>query len=50
MTPVAGGTSFDAVVVDETGNVYVQMTGYQTVRMPGSVSADLLAPLQVILA
>ncbi|MFZ2518662.1 MAG: SDR family NAD(P)-dependent oxidoreductase, partial [Anaerolineae bacterium] len=50
VTPVAGGTSFDAVVVDETGNVYVQMTGYQTVRMPGSVSADLLAPLQVILA
>ena len=50
VTPVEGGKSFDALVVDETGNVYVEMHGYQTVRMPGSVTADLLAPLQAILA
>jgi len=42
VTPVDGGKSFDAVVVD--------MRGYRTVPMPGSVSADLLAPLQAILA
>ena len=50
VTPVDGGKSFDAIVADESGNVYVEMRGYQTVRMPGSVSADLLAPLQAILA
>ena len=50
VTPMEGGKSFDALVVDETGNVYVEMHGYQTVRMPGSVTADLLAPLQAILA
>jgi NAD(P)-dependent dehydrogenase (short-subunit alcohol dehydrogenase family) len=35
---VHGGASFDAQVVDESGNVYVQLNGYQTVQLPGSVT------------
>ena len=35
---VEGGASFDAQVVDEAGNVYVDLKGYRTVRLPGSVT------------
>ncbi len=35
---VDGGTGFDAQVVDESGNVYVQLDGYRTVPLPGSVT------------
>jgi malonyl CoA-acyl carrier protein transacylase len=35
---VDGGASFDAQVVDESGNVYVQLNGYRTVQLPGSVT------------
>jgi hypothetical protein len=38
VTAVDGGTSFDAQVVDESGNVYVDLKGYRTVQIPGSVS------------
>lgn len=32
------GTQFNAEVVDESGGVYLVMTGYQTVPLPGSVT------------
>jgi len=35
---VNGGATFDAQVVDESGNVYVQLNGYRTVPLPGSVT------------
>ncbi len=38
VTAVDGGASFDARVLDESGNVYVDMRGYRTVQLPGSVS------------
>jgi hypothetical protein len=37
VTAVDGGASFDARVVDETGAVYVDLRGYRTVQLPGSV-------------
>ncbi|MCP4423408.1 MAG: SDR family NAD(P)-dependent oxidoreductase, partial [Chloroflexi bacterium] len=33
------GETFDAQVVDEGGRVYVSVTGYRTVRLPGSVNS-----------
>jgi hypothetical protein len=33
-----GGARFNAQVVDESGQVYVDLTGYRTVQLPGSVS------------
>ncbi|NOK88154.1 MAG: Malonyl CoA-acyl carrier protein transacylase [Chloroflexi bacterium AL-N15] len=38
VTAVNDGTSFDAQVVDEAGNVYVDMRGYLTVQLPGNVT------------
>ena len=35
---VDGGTAFDARVVDESGTVYVALTGYRTVQLPGNVT------------
>ena len=35
---IGGGESYDARVVDEAGNVYVELKGYRTVDLPGSVS------------
>lgn len=35
---VDGGASFDAQVVDESGNVYMQLNGHRTVQLPGSVT------------
>jgi hypothetical protein len=37
-TPVDDGAAFDAQVVDEAGNVYVDLKGYRTVQLPGSVT------------
>jgi NAD(P)-dependent dehydrogenase (short-subunit alcohol dehydrogenase family) len=38
VTAVAGGTAFDAQVLDEAGAVYVELQGYRTVQLPGSVT------------
>ncbi|MBK9714351.1 MAG: SDR family NAD(P)-dependent oxidoreductase [Kouleothrix sp.] len=38
VTAVGGGGSFDAKVLDEAGNVYVELTGYRTVQLPGGVT------------
>ncbi|HEU5102534.1 MAG TPA: SDR family NAD(P)-dependent oxidoreductase, partial [Roseiflexaceae bacterium] len=37
VTPVDGGAAFDAQVLDEAGNLYVDLRGYRTVQLPGSV-------------
>jgi hypothetical protein len=34
---IDGGVSFDARVVDEDGNLYVELKGYRTVQLPGHV-------------
>ena|GEM_PF-2806099 len=39
--PRAGG--FDARVVDGSGNVWVELTGYRTTELPGQVEPSLLA-------
>ena len=44
VTPNNG--SFDAEVLDEKGNRYVQLTGYRTVTLPGGVDAEALKALQ----
>jgi len=38
--------SFDAEVLDEEGNRYVQLIGYRTVTLPGALDADALKALQ----
>jgi hypothetical protein len=38
VTPVDGGAAFDAQVIDDAGNVYVDLHGYRTVQLPGSVN------------
>ncbi len=40
------GAGHDAVVVDADGNVLVRMTGYRTIRLPGALDDDLVAPLR----
>jgi hypothetical protein len=37
VTAADGGAAFDAQVVDQAGNVYVDLKGYRTVELPGSV-------------
>jgi NAD(P)-dependent dehydrogenase (short-subunit alcohol dehydrogenase family) len=43
--PAENGT-VEARVVDGEGNVYVTLTGYRTVELPGGVEAARLAPLR----
>ncbi|MCB1189719.1 MAG: SDR family NAD(P)-dependent oxidoreductase [Leptospiraceae bacterium] len=38
VTAVNNGESFNAQVIDEAGNLYVDLIGYRTVQLPGSVS------------
>jgi acyl transferase domain-containing protein/NAD(P)-dependent dehydrogenase (short-subunit alcohol dehydrogenase family)/acyl carrier protein len=38
--------SYDAKVVDEEGNAYMIVRGYQTMNLPDPVAADLLEPVQ----
>ena len=38
--------SYDAKVMDEEGNAYVIVRGYQTMNLPDLVAADLLEPVQ----
>jgi hypothetical protein len=44
-----GTTRFDAVVRDAAGRVYVEVEGYRTSALPGSLPADQLAPFRDIL-
>ncbi len=43
--PGAEGT-FDAQVVDEKGNVYLELTGYRTMELPDPIDPALLKPIQ----
>ena len=38
VTPVSDGEAFDARVIDEAGNVYVDMRGYRTVKLPSGMT------------
>jgi len=38
--------SFDARVVDEQGNVYLELYGYRTARLPAPIDDERLAPLR----
>ena len=38
VTAINDGSSYDAHVVDTDGNVYVELRGYRTVRLPGEVN------------
>jgi hypothetical protein len=38
VTPVDGGAAFDAQVLDDAGNIYIDLHGYRTVQLPGSVN------------
>ncbi|MGB5192934.1 MAG: SDR family NAD(P)-dependent oxidoreductase [Polyangiales bacterium] len=46
VTPKDGGTSFDAYVADEAGNLYVVMNGYRTAELPEDVDPEKREPLR----
>jgi NAD(P)-dependent dehydrogenase (short-subunit alcohol dehydrogenase family)/acyl carrier protein len=46
VTPRADGSSFDAYVADQEGNVYVTLTGYRTAELPAGVDPEKRKPLQ----
>ena len=50
VTPDPEQGSFDAEVVDTTGNRYVQLSGYRTVALPNSVDAEPLKALHAVMA
>jgi len=50
VTPNAGEESFSAQVLDEKGNCFLSLNGYQTVALPGFVDAERLRSLHAILA
>jgi hypothetical protein len=50
VTPDAVHASFDAEVLDEKGNCYLRVLGYQTVALPDSVDPKRLKNLQTILS
>jgi hypothetical protein len=41
---------FDGRVVDENGQVYLEMSGYRTARLPAPIDADQVAPLKAAVA
>jgi len=44
-----GDDGTDAYVVDAEGRLYLSLSGYRTVEMPGGLAADLVAPLRAAL-
>jgi len=48
VTPREEGTVFDAEVVDENGNQYLQLLGYRTVALSNGVDAEPLKALQAV--
>jgi hypothetical protein len=50
VTPQADGSIFDAEVVDQAGNQYLQLRGYRTVALPNSVDAEPLKALRAVAA
>jgi hypothetical protein len=45
-----GEVCFDGQVVDGKGNVYLEMHGYRTARLPTAVDASEVAPLKAAVA
>ncbi|MFA9564883.1 MAG: SDR family NAD(P)-dependent oxidoreductase, partial [Acidimicrobiales bacterium] len=45
ITPTGDG-GFDAAVVDSAGTVILQLEGYRTIQLPGTLDDDVLAPLR----
>ena len=45
VTPHPEQASFDAEVVDASGNLYLQVSGYRTVALPESIDSKLLTAL-----
>jgi hypothetical protein len=50
VTPNPDAGSFDAEVLDTTGNRYVHLRGYRTVALPNAVGAEPLKNLQAVMA
>ncbi len=50
VTPNPDHESFDAEVVDEKGNCYVQLSGYRTAALPGNVDAEPFKALHAVMA
>ena len=50
VTPHPEHESFDAEVVDATGNRYVHLSGYRTVALPDSVDVEPLKALHAVMA
>jgi NAD(P)-dependent dehydrogenase (short-subunit alcohol dehydrogenase family)/acyl carrier protein len=50
VTPQSDGSIFDAEVVDQAGNQYLQLRGYRTVALPNSVDAEPLKALRAVAA
>jgi len=50
ITPDAQRGSFDAEVLDEAGNRYVQINGYRTAAISSAVNAEPLRALQALMA
>ncbi len=50
VTPNPGAGSFDAEVVDPNGNLFLQLSGYRTVAVPGAVDAGRLQALQSMMS
>jgi acyl transferase domain-containing protein/NAD(P)-dependent dehydrogenase (short-subunit alcohol dehydrogenase family)/acyl carrier protein len=49
-TPNSGQETFDAEVLDATGNCYLRLTGYRTVALPGINDANALKKLQMTMS
>jgi len=50
VTPDSRQGTFDCEVVDQEGNCYLRLTGYQTVALPGGANAEHLKVLQAIMS
>ncbi len=50
VSPAAPDGSFDGAVVDDSGNVYLRVSGYRTVELPGGAAASDLAPFRAAMA
>ncbi len=50
VTPHAEQASFDAEVVDTKGNIYVSLSGYRTIALPGAINLDRLKTLQAAIS
>jgi acyl transferase domain-containing protein/NAD(P)-dependent dehydrogenase (short-subunit alcohol dehydrogenase family)/acyl carrier protein len=46
VTPHAGGSSFDAAVIDESGRVILALENYESIEYPGAIEESRLAPFR----